>query len=190
MTAALSANKKSRRCHEVCGKKTPNSRIQPCVKGSEMIPWEYSHPQAGSSATWMGEPLPKPATGAEAALPARVWRRRAMPPAAVKTCSAALEKDFPQVRTWSWGPDDGFPQAARVSGALEMRFPRGATWSWVPDEDFPQAMTGTGALEIEFPGGTTSSAGLKNAFLGAAACPDRPQGRFFSSLDEPQPLTR
>lgn len=113
-----------------------------------------------------------------------------MPPAEVKTCSAALEMDFPQVRTWSWGPDDGFPQAARASGALEMRFPRGATWSWGPDDDFPQATTGTGALEIEFPGGTTSSAGLKNAFLGAASCPDWPQGRFFSSLDEPQLLTR
>ncbi len=113
-----------------------------------------------------------------------------MPPAAVKTCSAALEKDFPQVRTWSWGPDDGFPQAAWTTLALEMRFPRGATWSWGPDDDFPQAMTGTGALENEFPGGTTSSAGLKNGFLGVAACPERPQGRFFGSLDEPQPLTR
>ena len=183
-----------------------------------MIPWEHSRPQAGSCATWTEEPLPNPSAGSKAALPARVWRRRAVHPAAVKTCSATLEMDFPQVRTWSCGPDDGFPQAARAtralemrfprgatwscgpddgfpqvtraSGALEMRFPRGATWSWGPDEDFPQATTGMGALEIEFPRGTTGSSGLKNGFLGVAACPERPQARFFSSLDEPHPLTR
>ena len=155
-----------------------------------MIPWEYSHPQAGSCATWTEEPLPKPPAGSEAKLPAQVWRRRAVHPAAVTTwswglddgfpqvarASGALETDFPQVRTGAWGLDDGFSQTARASGALEMPFPQVTTGSW--------------ALEIEFPGGTTSSAGLKNAFLGAAACPDRPQGRFFSSLDEPQLLTR
>jgi hypothetical protein len=80
-------------------------------------------------------------------------------------------------------------KGAPLSAGLEMQFLQIRTWSWGPDDDFPQATTGTWALEIEFPGGTTSSAGLKNGFLGAAACPETPLGRFLSSLDEPQPLT-
>jgi hypothetical protein len=169
-----------------------------------MIPWEHTRPQAGLCATWMAEPLTKPSAGADAALSERPWQRRAVPPAAVETCSAVLEMDFSQSTTGPWGLDDGFPQAARASGTLEMRFLQGTTGPWGVDDGFPQAArasgvlerrflqvtTGSWALEIDFPGGTTNSAGLKNGFLGAARRPERPQERFFSSLDEPQPLTR
>jgi hypothetical protein len=143
-----------------------------------MIPWEHTHPQAGLCATCLAEPLPKPSAGEDAALSERPWQRRAVPPAAVKTCSAVLEMRFLQVTTGSWGLDDGFPQAARASGALEMRFLQVTAGSWGLDDGFPQAARASGALEMRFLQVTAGSWGLDDGFPQAARASGALEMRF------------